>query len=127
MLDENTEIATLAALEARRYEAMLAGDAEVLEGLLHPDLAYMHSTGELESRQSYLATLRAGSSSYKMIKYDEQTIRIHGDVGLVFHHLEAEVVFEGNPRHLDNRLLAVWVSDAGGWKMLALQSGPVVR
>lgn len=127
MLDTDAEILKLGALEERRYAAMLAGDADVLNELLHPDLAYMHSTGELESKQSYLDTLRAGTSSYKAIRYDEQTIRIHGDTGLVFHHLEADVVFEGNARHLDNRLLAVWVCDAGEWRMLALQSGPVPR
>lgn len=127
MSDKDAEILKLGALEERRYAAMLAGDAEVLEELLHPDLAYMHSTGELESKQSYLDTLRAGTSSYKAISYDQQTIRIHGNTGLVFHHLEADVVFEGNERHLDNRLLAVWACDDGEWRMLALQSGPVPR
>ncbi|MFT7572877.1 MAG: ketosteroid isomerase-like protein [Paracoccaceae bacterium] len=127
MLDKDAEILKLGALEERRYAAMLAGDAEVLEELLHPDLAYMHSTGELESKQSYLDTLRAGTSSYKAIRYDQQTIRIHDNTGLVFHHLEADVVFEGIERHLDNRLLAVWVCDEGHWRMLALQSGPVPR
>jgi hypothetical protein len=127
MSDTDAEISKLRALEERRYAAMLAGDAEVLEELLHPELAYMHSTGELESKQSYLDTLRAGTSAYKSIRCDDQTIRIHGDVGLVFHHLEADVVFEGNARHLDNRLLAVWARDDGDWRMLALQSGPVPR
>ena len=127
MSDTDAEISKLRALEERRYAAMLAGDAEVLEELLHPELAYMHSTVELESKQSYLDTLRAGTSAYKSIRCDDQTIRIHGDVGLVFHHLEADVVFEGNARHLDNRLLAVWARDDGDWRMLALQSGPVPR
>ena len=127
MSDAQGDILDLRTLEERRYAAMLAGDAEVLEELLHPELAYMHSTGELESKESYLRTLRAGTSAYKSIKCDEQTIRIHKEVGLVFHHLEADVIFEGNARHLDNRLLAVWVRDGGNWQMLALQSGPVPR
>ncbi|CAN0279146.1 unnamed protein product [Discosporangium mesarthrocarpum] len=127
MSKHDNDIAELRNLEERRYAAMLAGDADVLEELLHDDLAYMHSTGELESKQSYIDTLRAGTSAYKMIRVDDQKIRIHADIGMVFHHLEADVVFQGNERHLDNRLLAVWSRDAGKWRMLGLQSGPVVK
>lgn len=127
MSQYDDDIAELRDLEKRRYAAMLAGDAAVLENLLHDDLAYMHSTGELESKQSYIDTLRAGTSAYKTIRCDDQTIRVHDDIGLVFHHLEADVVFQGNERHLDNRLLAVWSRDGGKWRMLGLQSGPVVK
>ena len=127
MSDSKTDIAALRELEERRYAAMLAGDADVLEDLLHDDLAYMHSTGELESKESYISSLRAGTSAYKMIRCDDQTIRVHGDIGMVFHHLEADVAFQGNGRHLDNRLLAIWSRDGGKWRMLGLQSGPVVK
>jgi hypothetical protein len=127
MPDLQIEIATLWEKEEKRYAAMLAGDAKALEKLLHDSLAYMHSTGELESKKSYINTIRAGTSSYKMIRCNDRTIRVHGNLGLVFHHLEADVVFEGNERHLDNRLLAVWSRNEGQWQMIALQSGPVVR
>lgn len=127
MSQNDADIAELRDLEERRYAAMLAGDADALEELLHDDLGYMHSTGELESKQSYIDTLRAGTSAYKMIRVDDQTIRVHADIGMVFHHLEADVVFQGNERHLDNRLLAVWSRDGGKWRMLGLQSGPVVK
>ena len=121
------DIAELCDLEARRYAAMQAGDFDVLEDLLHDELAYMHSTGELESKESYIGGLRAGTSAYKTVNYDDQTIRVHGDLGMVFHHLVADVTFEGGERHLDNRLLAVWSRDGGKWRMIGLQSGPVVK
>ena len=123
----DSDISELRDLEQRRYTAMQAGDFDVLEDLLHEDLAYMHSTGELETKKSYLDGLRTGTSAYKTVNFDDQTIRVCGDLGLVFHHLEADVVFEGAERHLDNRLLAVWTRDTGKWRMIGLQSGPVVR
>ena len=104
-------IAEIRDLEERRYAAMKAGDIDVLEDLLHDDLAYMHSTGDLESKEGYLGGLRAGTSAYKRIDYDDQTIRVHDDLAMVFHHLVADAVFEGSERHLDNRLLAVWSRD----------------
>ena len=127
MPDTEADIATLEALEGRRYDAMLAADTGVLEELLHDDLAYMHSTGELESKESYIASLGAGTSAYLSIRCNDRTIRVHNDIGLVFHRLEADVLFQGNERHLDNRLLAVWTREGGCWRMLALQSGPVPK
>ncbi len=122
-----TDINILESLEKKRYAAMLDADVSVLEDILHDDLAYMHSTGELETKESYISSLRDGTSAYKMIRCNDRTIRVHGDVGLVFHHLEADVVFQGKERHLDNRLLSVWSRDESGWRMLGLQSGPIVR
>ena len=123
----DSDIAELRDLEERRYAAMKAGDIDVLEDLLHDELAYMHSTGDLESKEGYLGGMRAGTSAYKRIDYDDQTIRVHDDLAMVFHRLVADAVFEGSERHLDNRLLAVWSRDGGKWRMIGLQSGPVVK
>ena len=81
----DSDIAEIRDLEERRYAAMKAGDIDVLEDLLHDELAYMHSTGDLESKEGYLGGLRAGTSAYKRIDYDDQTIRVHDDLAMVFH------------------------------------------
>ena len=121
------DVTVIRDLEERRYAAMRAGDIGVLEELLHDELAYMHSTGALESKSSYLAGLRLGTSGYKKIEYGDQTICVHGDLAMVFHHLVADAVFEGKDRRLDNRLLAIWVREDGEWRMIGLQSGPVSK
>lgn len=122
-----TDTSTLENLEERRYAAMLNADISVLKDLLHDELSYMHSTGELETKESYISGLRKGTSAYKKVRCSDRTIRVHNDIGLVFHRLEADVVFQGNARHLDNRLLAVWSREVDQWRMIGLQSGPVVR
>ncbi len=114
-------------LEERRYAAMRAGDINVLEELLHDELAYMHSTGDMESKRGYLDGLRSGKSAYNMIHYDNQKICIHNELAMVFHHLVADAVFNGKARRLDNRLLAVWIREMDQWQMIGLQSGPIVR
>ena len=123
----STDISLIRDLEERRYTAMREGDIKTLEVLLHDELAYMHSTGDLESKKGYLDGLRSGTSAYKKIEYGDQKIRVHGDLAMVFHHLIADAVFAGNDRHLDNRLLAIWVREDGQWRMIGLQSGPVLK
>ena len=107
------DIAALQALEDRRYDAMLAADTAALGDLLHDDLVYMHSTGGSDSRKSYLAALGDGTVVYKAVVHDDLTVRVHNDIGMVFHHMEADVVIRGAAHHLDNRLLAVWSRDGG--------------
>ena len=123
----SADISLIRDLEERRYNAMREGDIDGLGELLHDELAYMHSTGDLESKKGYLEGLRLGTSAYKKIEYGDQTIRVYGDLAMVFHHLVADAVFEGNDRHLDNRLLAIWVREDGQWRMIGLQSGPVSK
>ncbi len=121
----DNDIAALEALEDRRYAAMLAADAATLEELLHDELLYMHSTGGADTKASYLAGLRDRVFAYKKITRDDQTVRVHGDIGMVFNHMQADVVIRGNLHHLDNRLLAVWSRDGGQWRLIGLQSGAI--
>ena len=119
------DIAEITARDAARYAAMLTADTAALEGLLHDDLCYMHSTGGSDTKQSYIAGLRDKAFVYRKIERDDQTVRVHGDLGMVFNHMRADVEIRGNLRHLDNRLLAVWSRDGGIWRLIGLQSGAI--
>lgn len=125
MLNEDKVIAEIAARDDARYAAMLAGDTTALEDLLHDELCYMHSTGGSDSKANYISALRDKAVIYKKLERDDQTVRVHGDIGMVFNHMQADVEIRGNLRHLDNRLLAVWSRDGGVWRLIALQSGAI--
>lgn len=125
MSELESDIAELAALEDRRYAAMQAADIEALDDLLHDQLIYSHSTGGMDTKEEYLAALRDKVSIYKSVVRDGQTVRVTGDVGLVFHHAVIDAEHKGADLHLDNRLLAVWVRDDGVWRLLAIQSGAI--
>lgn len=127
MSGAETDIATLEALEERRYAAMLAADLATLDELLHDEMIYSHSTGGMDSKQVYLAALRDKVSVYKRVVRDEQTVRVTGDVGLVFNHIQIEARHKGVDLYLDNRMLAVWLREGGVWRLLAIQSGAIPR
>ena len=46
------------ALEQRRFKAMIAGDTGELATLLHRDLKYTHSSGAVDSKDSYTRGVR---------------------------------------------------------------------
>ena len=120
-----SDIAEIEALEDRRYAAMLAADIPTLEELLHDDLIYSHSTGGMDNKEMYIASLRDKVSIYKNVDILDQTVRVTGDIGLAFHHAQITAEHRGADLYLDNRLLAVWSRDDGVWRLLAIQSGAI--
>ena len=104
---------------------MLAADIDTLDELLHDELVYSHSTGGMDTKEVYIGSLRDKITVYKRVARDDQTVRVHGDIGLVFNHVQIEAEYKGNDLKLDNRLLAVWKRDDGVWRLLAIQSGAI--
>lgn len=115
--------ATIAGLEDERYRAMLAKDDARLDQLLDERLRYIHSSGVVDSKASYLSGLREGVWDYRAITRDDQTIVPLGDAALVFCHLKIDLVVRGTAKKVDSRALAVWSRTDHGWRLVAVQSG----
>lgn len=120
-----SDIAAIEDLEDRRYAAMLVADLETLDALLHDDLIYAHSTGGMDSKAVYLAALRDKVTIYQHVERAEQTVSVTGDIGLVFNHIRIDARHKGADLHLDNLMCAVWLREAGAWRLLAIHSGAV--
>ena len=127
MYEARADVTKIEELENKRYDAMLNADIHVLNDLLHEILIYSHSTGGLDTKEIYLNALRDKVSIYKSVKRDDQTVRITGDIGLVFNHVQIHAEHKGSELRLDNRLLAVWTRDKGIWRLLAIQSGAIPK
>ncbi|MBO6785077.1 MAG: nuclear transport factor 2 family protein [Alphaproteobacteria bacterium] len=112
-------------LEERRATAMVAADTAALDEIMHEELTYMHSTGGADTKAMYLDGVGTGAFDYQKVDAEDRTIKIHGDIALVFFHMKADIIIRGNPRFLDNRVLAVYVREGGAWKLLAVQSGAI--
>ncbi|HUC16133.1 MAG TPA: nuclear transport factor 2 family protein [Acetobacteraceae bacterium] len=110
------------AREDQRFAALLAGDIDALAPLLHRDLRYVHSSGDIENRDAYLAELRAGASSYLEARRSNEKIVVHGETAMVFNQLDMSVIHLGQPRQVHSAALAVWVLEQGSWQLIALQS-----
>jgi ketosteroid isomerase-like protein len=111
----------ISALEARRYEAVTAGDVAALDELFAADLVYTHSDASADSKQSYLEKLAAGHFKYGPISHPESGIVVHGDTALVIGDMRGEVQIAGQVRVLNSRSLAVWARENESWLLLAFQ------
>jgi len=77
------EESEILAVELKRYSALIGADIEVLEDMFSDDLIYIHSTGSLDSKVSFLNLISTGTIQYKKMDFTNSQVRIFGDVGIL--------------------------------------------
>ena len=119
--------AALLAADSARLKAMVASDAKALDGLFHGDLRFIHSTGVIDSKDSYLEKMRAGSA-YKVAERRDVAVNVRGDVAWLTGGVHLGIQRGTNPRtDLELRYVSVWVQDGGKWKLHAYCSTPAPK
>jgi ketosteroid isomerase-like protein len=120
---------TAAALErevlgadARRVQALLSNDYEALEDLLADDLTYVHSNGNLDTKDTYIGALRSGATRYLSMVMSGLSVRTDGNTAVVAGSFEARVQTGNGEVNPKPRVLIVYVKRDGRWQMLAWQS-----
>ena len=121
----STTATDILALEDKRYAAMIAKDETALTKCFSDDLIYVHSSGLVDTKASYIAAIMGGKFRYKQCDRFEEKVRLYGDTALVTGRAVFEAEVEGTPRTLRLRYLNAWTKTAAGWKFVAWQSCPL--
>jgi hypothetical protein len=114
--------AVVKAAELARFEAATKNDLDTLGKLLADDLTYTHSTGVLETKEVFLASLKSGKLQFKTIEPADLQVRVFDKTAVINGTAKVSVVSEGKPKDLSLRYTDVWVNRAGKWQMVAWQS-----
>ena len=116
------EGAVLAAEDAR-FAAMVTGDPQAMRRWFADDLAYVHSTGAVETREGLIEAIRGGKLRYFAIEPAERRVILTGrDAAHVIG--VARIKAEAGPTTVDfkARYLALYGRDGGEWRLRAWQS-----
>jgi hypothetical protein len=126
-MTQDQDIAAVAAADARRYRAMVDGDAAPLETLLHDRFYYTHFSGWSEGKASYVERIRAGKVTYRNVRTANVVTDLYGDTAVMHGRLWMDVFVIAERRNvpIDNQFTAVWVRDDKGWLIVAWASTPV--
>jgi len=108
--------------EAARFRAMTSNDLPRLAGMLGDDLVYVHTSGHVDSKSSFLETLRSGELRYRSIEPRDVRVRSFGDAAVITGSAKVLVTAGGADRHLDIRYTSVYVQRAGQWRLVSWQS-----
>ncbi len=122
----DTELEIVSVLEDARITAMVQRDDETLERLLSDDLYYMHSSGNVDTKRTFIDNVQNGPLTYTSIERRGVEGRVAGE-GTALFTGEASIRVElaGDPIDLEVRFLAVWVKHDGAWRFEAWQTARI--
>lgn len=104
------------ALEQQRSSAITSKNREVLERLLCPEYVYIHCSGRIDTRDSYIDRILTGKSNYYSLAFSDVKVRVLGQCAIVWGDVIMDLRAPSRPRVLDLRFTNVWQRSAGGWR-----------
>ena len=110
------------AAELARFTAQTTNDFAALDQLLADDLVYTHSSASVDSKTTYVESMRSGAVKYESIEPRDLVVRVFGTTAVITGAGRLRVSARG--QSLDNQLrfTDVWVLRDGRWQMVAWQS-----
>jgi ketosteroid isomerase-like protein len=125
---QKADIASLKQAELNRFNVMVAKDRAALEAVLHKDLVYFHSGGNSDTKDSYIASIFSGKSSYVSIVPVEIQTRVYGKTGINTGVLNlVNLSADGKETPVKLRFTDVFVFENGRWQMVSWQSTKLVN
>jgi hypothetical protein len=120
---QKPSVETLKDAELARFKVMIAKDRAALEAVLHKDLVYFHSGGNTDTKDSYIASIFSGKSSYVSIAPVEILTRVYGKTGINTGVLNlVNLSADGKETPVKLRFTDVFVFEDGRWQMVSWQS-----
>jgi len=113
-------------LEDERWAALIGNDLDRLDELIHPALTYTHSNAIVDTKDSYIASIRDGVVSYLAVEREDRAASESGNTVVLTGKATFSVRFAGNDITIVARYTAVWVNDDGNWQFFAWQNTPIL-
>ncbi|MFV8464574.1 nuclear transport factor 2 family protein [Flavobacterium sp. LB1P62] len=115
------EIAVASRVETLR-QAMIDADVNNLTAVTSTALSYGHSDGHLENQSVFIGNIVSGASDFVTIEFQNQSIRVVGDVAIVRHTLAAHTRDSGVDKDIKIGIMLVWHKQKNKWLLIARQA-----
>jgi len=108
--------------DAERYKAMENRDLATLARYLGEDLIYTHSSALVDSKDSYVESLRSGKVVYKQTRRSDLRVSPYGCAAVMSGRGDFSVAVDGKDIEVQLRFTNVWVKNPEGWQMVAWEA-----
>jgi hypothetical protein len=113
------------AAENARIAALTHNDVAAVDKLLGDDLTYVHGSGKVDTKASFLEAIRSGRVHYVSLDARKLHVRVVGDAGVIdgeYHIRVTDSHVQADPLDIDIFILGVYARRGGHWQMIAWQS-----
>ncbi len=120
---DEARTATLQSVDDARVAATLAGDRAKLTTIFCDELRYAHSSGNVDTKASFMDALAAGRLKYVAWNYVERKFSFPAPgIALMSGRTRIKVARAEGELEMMLSFLAVWREENGQWRFLAWQS-----
>ena len=108
--------------ERMRHAAQTSGDFAAMEKIFSPDLVYVHSSSVVDTKQSYIESMRSGAIQYKVMRRADVVVRSFGCVAIITGNGNYDVSVNGKDMNVQLRFHSVWHKSEGKLQFVSWQS-----
>ncbi|MGH8631442.1 MAG: nuclear transport factor 2 family protein [Burkholderiales bacterium] len=109
--------------EQARYAAQMSNDFAPMEKLFGDDLVYVHSSTVLDTKASFIESMRSGTVRYRQMQLrGEPEVRTFGGIAIITGRALFEVTVKGEDRALDILFHSVWARRPSGLQFVSWQA-----
>jgi ketosteroid isomerase-like protein len=112
-------------LDEERSRAMTTADTAALERLMSDDVVYTHSSGRLDTKKSFIASIASGTVKYHRIAPKNVAMILRDGFAILTGAVEIDVETGGKLLKLNLRFSNVWERSVRGWQQIVWQSTPI--
>jgi ketosteroid isomerase-like protein len=113
------------AAENARAAATISADVSALDKILADDLTYIHASGKVDTKASFIAAIRSGEIHYFSWTPKKLNVRVAGDAAVVDGEYLVHVTdrrVKPDPFDVNIFILAMYARRNGRWQQIAWQS-----
>ena len=108
-------------LEGKRRSALIAGDLKTLDDLFSDEMTYTHTTGKVDTKKSYLESLRSGVK-YEAMDLSDVNIARYDSTVVMVGLAQVAVKSPSGPIRFRARFTGVWARQQERWRFVAWQT-----
>src|SRR5262245_58943448 len=109
--------------EEARYAAQMANDFATMGRLFGDDLVYIHSSTTVDTKASFIESMRSGAVKYRSMTRGDVKVRAYGCIAIISGRGSFEVTARGQDLKLELLFHAVWAKrPAGGVQFVSWQA-----
>ena len=122
-ISNTDKLDTVRELEQLRIQATRENEADALAPLLHDQLIYVNSAGEVFDKDRYLRSIQTCALSYDQdFDVRETHVRVFDDVIILAGVMLGHSRLDGEQQVFHFPCIGVWRKDPDQWRMIAWQS-----
>ncbi len=108
--------------EDARYAAQMGNDFAALERLIGDELVYVHSSTNVDTKASFIESLRSGAVRYRNMRRGDAKVRCYGCIAIITGQGSFDVTVKGQDLTLNLLFHVVWAKRAAGVQFVSWQA-----